>query len=50
MSGFSTGLGAEVGVGDKVLVDAVVTLAIVGRTVGAEVGVSARHLDSEKKF
>lgn len=50
MSGFSTGLGAVVGAGDKVVVDAVVTLAIVGGTVGAEVGVSARHLDSEKKF
>lgn len=50
MSGFSTGLGAVVGAGDKVVVDAVVTLAIVGGTLGAEVGVSARHLDSEKKF
>lgn len=50
MSGFSTGLGAVVGAGDKVVVDAVVTLAIVGGTVGLEVGASAGHLDSEKTF
>jgi len=43
-------LGAVVGAGDKVVVDAVVTFALVGRTVGAVVGVSAGHLDSEKKF
>lgn len=48
MTGFPAGLGAEVGAGEMV-VDAVVTLAAVGRTVGAAVGVSARHLDSEKK-
>lgn len=43
-------MGAVVGAGDAVVADAVVTLATVGGTVGAEVGVSARHLDSEKKF
>lgn len=47
MTGFS-GLGAVVGAGEMV-VDAVVTLATVGRTVGAAVGVSAEHLDSGKK-
>lgn len=41
MTGFSTGLGAVVGAGDEVVVDAVVTLAAVGTTVGAAVGVSA---------
>lgn len=50
MSGFSAGLGVAVGAGDRVVADAVVTLAVVGRTVGAEVGVSARHLNSETKF
>lgn len=49
MSGFSTGLGG-VGAGGEEVVGAVVTLAIVGRTVGAEVGVSPAHLDSEKTF
>lgn len=49
MSGFSTGLGG-VGAGDAVVVGAVVTLAIVGGTVGAEVGLSAGHLVSEKTF
>lgn len=49
MSGFSTG-STVVGAGDKVVVDAVVALAIVGGTVGTVVGVSAGHRDSEKTF